>query len=154
MISFTTLHGTMMCVYGCGILITGQPGIGKSLLAYRLLDRGHQLISDDATDIFFSSQFLIARCPPTISNWLWINTRGLIVVTKCWGKKSLKVEQHLDLILHLQKESNLVKGKFKLYRTDQNIFGITVPKITLETLNINQNLSLLVENISNFQQLF
>lgn len=122
-----TLHGTMLSVKGQGILITGRPGIGKSKLAASLLNRGHLLISDDATDIFVRQNSLISQSPPAIIGKLWLNNQGIINVKSHWGESSIKSQQDLNWVIHLQGfNSNQLPQKT---RVSQNILTITVPTL-------------------------
>jgi len=126
MIERTTLHGTMCCVSNIGVLITGQPGTGKSTLAFTLLNKQQQLISDDATDVYRYDSTLITRCPPAIQNKLWINGFGLIDAKKHWGTHSIKMAQRLELIIALCDDDS--------QQTDsETILGITIPKIYLRS---------------------
>ncbi len=109
-----------------GVLITGKPGIGKSNLAVNLLNRGHRLISDDATDIYLQQRHLLARCPPTIRGQLWLRNAGMLDATLIWGHTSIKVQQRLDLIVYLLDNlDDLAQEKI----STQTIFSMSIPRI-------------------------
>lgn len=121
----TTYHGTLVSVNGVGILITGKPGIGKSRLAVDLLNRGHQFICDDATDIFVKSTVLIGRPPPLIAHQLWLNNFGLIDVKKHWGAQAVLSEKKIDFFLELTAELQILSfGK-------ETFLNITLPQIKI-----------------------
>lgn len=120
-----TLHGGFLAVGNMGILITGRPGIGKSTLAACLLNRGHSLVSDDATDIYRDENQLIGQSPPAIRGKLWINGEGIIDVQRRWGTSSIKIKRRLDVILHLLGTDTQELPK-RTY-IDQTIFSTPVP---------------------------
>lgn len=96
-----SLHGTCVAIDGKGIFLTGKPGAGKSLIALNLLKRGYQLISDDLTTITKIENNLIASCPPTIKNWLYVRNIGFINVAKTFGKKAIAETATIELVIDL-----------------------------------------------------
>jgi len=99
------LHGTCLRINGFGVLITGKPGSGKSLTALALLQRGHQLISDDLTHLTRHKNKIIATCPSSIHNLLFINQLGLLEVRQLFGNQAVAENATLDLVVTLEKKS-------------------------------------------------
>ena len=95
----TSLHGTMLSIFNIGVLITAEPRIGKSELALALIDRGHQLISDDVTNIINKNNSLIAKCPDLILNNLLIHGIGMLNIADCYGNSAIKSSHTLNLII-------------------------------------------------------
>jgi len=97
-----TLHGVMVDVYGEGILIIGESGIGKSETALELIKRGHRLVADDAVEIKkVSNQTLIGTCPELIRYFIELRGIGIIDVRRMFGVESIKATQNIDLIIKL-----------------------------------------------------
>jgi HPr kinase/phosphorylase len=108
-------------VYDKGIFIIGKPGVGKSRLAYRLLNRGHRFVGDDAVDISLKKKRLIGRAPPAIRGLLWLNGVGLVEVKRHWGKKAILNQQSIDFLLKLEIECQIS------HLGTETLLGITLP---------------------------
>lgn len=99
----TTMHGVLVDVYGMGILITGESGIGKSEAALELIKRGHMLVSDDAVDIKLVDGILYGRSPYITSGMLEVRGMGIINIQTLYGLSSVLEEKPIDLVIHLEK---------------------------------------------------
>ncbi|MDR1532664.1 MAG: HPr(Ser) kinase/phosphatase [Clostridiales bacterium] len=98
-----TIHGVLVDVYGEGILILGESGIGKSETALELVKRGHRLVADDAVEIKrVSNQTLIGSCPELIRYFIELRGIGIIDVRKMFGVQAIKVTQSIDLVIKLE----------------------------------------------------
>ena len=98
-----TIHGVLVDVYGEGVLIIGESGIGKSETALELIKRGHRLVADDAVEIRkVSSQTLVGSCPETIKYFIELRGVGIIDVRQMFGVQSIKVTQSVDLVIKLE----------------------------------------------------
>ena len=105
----TTLHGVLLDVYGEGVLIMGESGIGKSETAIELIKRGHRLVADDAVEIKkVSYTTLVGSCPELIRYFIEVRGIGIINVKQMFGVQSVKDTQEIDLIVKLE---NWEKGK-------------------------------------------
>lgn len=104
----TSVHGVFIEVYGIGVLITGESGIGKSEIALELIKRGHRLVADDRVDIKeLDNGFLIGRCgSPIIKNLLEIRGLGIINVMTLFGTGAVREEKTLNLNIHLETWDN------------------------------------------------
>ena len=99
----TQLHGVLMDVYGVGVLIVGDSGIGKSETALEMIKRGHRFVADDAVEIRrVSHETLVGSCPKNIRYFLELRGIGIIDVQKMYGVESVRVTQSIDLIIKLE----------------------------------------------------
>ena len=98
-----TMHGCLLDIYGVGILITGDSGVGKSETALELIKRGHRFIADDAVEVRrVSQETLVGSCPPNIRYFLELRGIGIIDIMKMFGVQSIKPTQSVDLIINLE----------------------------------------------------
>lgn len=98
-----TIHGVLVDVYGEGILITGESGIGKSEAALELIKRGHRLVSDDVVEIKkVSDDTLIGMSPEMTRHFIELRGIGIIDVKTLFGVESVKNTQQIDLVINLE----------------------------------------------------
>ncbi len=98
-----TTHGVLVDIYGEGVLIIGESGIGKSETALELIQRGHRLVADDAVEIRRASrQTLIGSCPEMIQYFIELRGIGIIDVRQLFGVQSIKATQSIDLVIKLE----------------------------------------------------
>lgn len=98
-----TIHGVLVDVYGEGILITGESGIGKSEAALELIKRGHRLVSDDAVEIRkVSDDTLIGMSPELTRHFIELRGIGIVDVKSLFGVESIKNTQQIDLVINLE----------------------------------------------------
>ena len=141
-----TRHGVLCEIYGEGILIMGESGVGKSEAAIELVKRGHRLVADDAVEIRkISDSTLIGSSPEIIRHFVEVRGIGIIDVKEIFGMGAIKDEQQIDMVIHLEP---WVKGKEydRLGMVDEytNIMGINVPSITIP-VKIGRNIAVIVE---------
>lgn len=128
-----TQHGVLVEVFGEGVLILGDSGIGKSETAIALVERGHRLIADDAVEIKrVSAKTLVGSAPSLIKHYVELRGIGIIDVRRLYGMGAVKDTEKIDLVIHLEP---WVEGKMydRLGLDDQtiNILGIDIPSITV-----------------------
>ena len=142
----TTLHGVLVEVYGEGILITGESGIGKSETAVELLKRGHRLIADDAVEIKkISSSQLMGTAPELIRNFIELRGIGVINVAKLYGMASIKDENIINLIINIVHWDNKAHyDRMGLEETYIDILGVKVPQTTIP-VTPGRNLAVILE---------
>ena len=126
-----TQHGVLVEVFGEGVLILGESGIGKSETAIALVERGHRLIADDAVEIKrVSAKTLIGSAPSLIKHYVELRGIGIIDVRRIYGMGAVKETEKIDLVIHLEP---WVEGKMydRLGIDEQtyNILGIDIPSI-------------------------
>ncbi len=98
-----TMHGVLVDIYGEGILIIGESGIGKSETALELIKRGHRLVADDAVEIKkISHDTLIGTSPELIRYFIELRGIGIIDVKELFGVSSVKISQSIDLVIRLE----------------------------------------------------
>ena len=143
---YTTIHGVLVDVYGEGLLITGESGIGKSEAALELIRRGHRLVSDDVVQIRRpNNERLYGRAPSITQYLIELRGIGIIDVKSLYGVEAVKDEQRIDLVIKLEDWSK-EKEYDRLGMTDEymNILGIDV---TCHSLPIRpgRNLAIICE---------
>lgn len=141
-----TRHGVLVEVYGEGILILGESGVGKSEAAIELLKRGHRLVADDAVEIKrVSSKTLVGSSPAIIRHFVELRGIGIIDVKEIFGIGAVKDTESIDLIIHLEqwKED---KQYDRLGMVDEytNIMGINVSSLTIP-VKLGRNLAVIIE---------
>jgi len=141
-----TRHGVLMEVYGEGLLLTGESGIGKSEAALELLKRGHRLIADDAVDIRkVNSNSLVGSAPELIRNYIELRGIGIVNVAKLFGMGSVKVTEKIDMVILLEPwDSEKVYDRMGLDNEYTDILGITVPQLTIP-VKPGRNLAIIIE---------
>ena len=100
----TSIHGVFVEVYGVGVLITGESGIGKSEIALELIKRGHRLVADDRVDVKeLDTDYVVGSCEsPLIKNLLEIRGLGIINVMTLFGTGAVRKDKRLQLNIHLE----------------------------------------------------
>lgn len=141
-----TTHGVLVEVYGEGVLMLGDSGIGKSETAIELVKRGHRLIADDAVEIKrVSSRTLVGNAPEMIRYYIELRGIGVVDVRRIFGMGSVKDTEKIDLVINFE---NWEQGKAyeRLGNTDMTteILGITVPSITVP-VKPGRNLAVIIE---------
>ena len=98
-----TVHGVLVDVYGEGLLITGESGIGKSEAALELIKRGHRLVSDDAVELRkVSDDTLIGTAPDVTKHFIELRGIGIVDIKALFGASSVKDTQSIDLVIRLE----------------------------------------------------
>ena len=141
-----TRHGVLVEVYGEGILILGDSGVGKSETAIELVKRGHRLIADDAVEIKrVSAKTLVGSAPEIIRHYIELRGIGIVDVRRIFGMGAVKNTERIDLIINLEP---WVEGKaydrFGLETESHEILGINVPSITIP-VRPGRNLAIILE---------
>ncbi|MBO5373931.1 MAG: HPr(Ser) kinase/phosphatase, partial [Clostridia bacterium] len=141
-----TRHGVLVEVYGKGVLILGDSGIGKSETAIELIKRGHRLIADDAVEISrVSEKTLVGRAPKIIRYYMELRGIGIIDVRRIFGMGAVKETEKIELVINLE---HWVEGKnydrMGLDTEVHEILGIEVPAITVP-VHPGRNLAVILE---------
>ena len=128
-----TRHGVLVDVYGEGMLLLGDSGIGKSEAAVELLKRGHRLIADDAVEIKkISETRLVGTAPELIRNYIELRGIGVINVAKLFGMASIKEETFINLIINIVPWSDHeIYDRLGLENLYVELLGVKVPSITI-----------------------
>ncbi len=141
-----TRHGVMVEVYGIGILILGDSGIGKSETAIELVKRGHRLIADDAVEIRkVSEKTLLASAPELIRYYIELRGIGIVDVRRLFGIGSVKDTEMIELIINLEP---WVEGKMYdrmgLKQEVTDLMGIEIPTVLIP-VRPGRNLAVIIE---------
>lgn len=141
-----TRHGVLVEVYGEGILLLGDSGVGKSETAIELLKRGHRLIADDAVEIKkTSATTLVGRAPEIIRHYVELRGIGIVDVRRLFGMGSVKDSERIDLVINLEPwEDDKMYDRLGLDEETTNILGIDIPSIVIP-VRPGRNLSVVVE---------
>ena len=141
-----TRHGVLMEVYGEGLLLTGESGIGKSEAAVELLKRGHRLIADDAVEIRkISGSSLIGTAPELIRNYIELRGIGIINVAKLFGMGAVKAENQIDLVVNIVPwNTQEVYDRLGLEDQYMELLGVNIPMNTIP-ITPGRNLAVILE---------
>lgn len=140
-----TLHGVLLEIYGIGVLIVGESGIGKSECALDLITRGHSLVSDDAVCIKKIGSRLEGCSPELTFEHIEIRGLGILNIRDLFGVSSVKKYKSVALCIELKKWKDVEEiERVGLEMRQVNIFGINLPKVVLP-VGSGRNLSTLVE---------
>ncbi len=141
-----TRHGVLVEVYGEGLLLIGDSGVGKSETALELLKRGHRLIADDAVEIRkVSDVSLIGTAPEVIRNYIELRGIGIINVAKLFGMGAVRTENEINLVVNIV-PWNTQEAYDRLGLEDQymEILGVKVPVNTIP-VTAGRNLAVILE---------
>jgi HPr kinase/phosphorylase len=141
-----TRHGVLVEVYGEGILLLGDSGIGKSETAIELLKRGHRLIADDAVEIKrVSATTLVGCAPEIIRHYVELRGVGIVDVRRLFGMGAVKETEKIDMVINLEPwENGKMYDRLGLDDETTEILGIKVPSIVLPVCP-GRNLSVVIE---------
>ena len=141
-----TRHGVLIEVYGEGLLLIGESGIGKSEAAVELLKRGHRLIADDAVDIRKNSDnTLIGTAPELIRNYVELRGIGIINVAKLFGMGAVREENKIDLVVNIVPwNTQEVYDRLGLEDQYMDILGVKIPMNTIP-ITPGRNLAVILE---------
>lgn len=141
----TRLHGVLVDVYGIGILITGESGIGKSETALELIKRGHRLVTDDAVDIKEIDGELIGTSPKITIGMLEVRGIGIIDITALYGLSSVQESKGINLVMHFEHwKDNGDYDRLGINQDTQEILGVNVRKLTVP-VRPGRNIAVIIE---------
>lgn len=145
----TTLHGVFLEVLGMGVLITGDPAVGKSELALELISRGNRLIADDAPEFTrIAPDIVSGACPPMLREFLEVRGLGVLNIRAMFGDNAIKHNKYLRLIVHLKRMRTPELEKMDRLSTDREtreVLGVHIPQVTIPVAP-GRNLAILVES--------
>lgn len=141
-----TRHGVLVEVYGEGVLLLGESGVGKSETAIELLKRGHRLVADDAVEIKkVSNKTLVGSSPDMIRHFIELRGIGIVNVLNIFGMGAVKDSEKIDLVLNLEPwRQDYNYDRLGLDETTTEIMGINIPSITVPVKQ-GRNLAVIVE---------
>lgn len=141
-----TRHGVLVDVYGVGVLLTGESGVGKSEAALELVKRGHQLVADDVVDICrVSDNRLTGECPEMVRHFMEIRGIGIIDIKAMYGVGAVAMSKSIDMVMHME---HWVQGKeydrLGLDEETITILGVKVP-YQIMPVRPGRNLAVIIE---------
>lgn len=138
-------HGILLDIYGVGVLLTGDSGIGKSETAIDLIVSGHKLISDDSVIIKKLENRLIGTSPPITRHFMEIRGVGIIDVVRLFGIGAIMEEKEIELIIHLEPwDDNKDYDRLGIKDEYENILDVMVPRIDIP-MRSGRNTSIIIE---------
>lgn len=142
----TTVHGVLMEIYGEGVLLTGDSGVGKSETALELLKRGHRLIADDAVEVRrVSSTTLVGSAPDNIRHYMELRGVGIINVSSLFGVGAVKNTANVNFVINLEDyDPAKTYDRIGLTEETHEILRLAVPSITIP-VTTGRNLAVIIE---------
>jgi HPr kinase/phosphorylase len=142
----STMHGVLLDVYGLGVLLTGESGVGKSEAALELIKRGHQLVADDVVEIKkVNENRLIGESPETIRHFMEIRGIGIIDIRQMYGIGAVLMNKSIDIVIHLELwQENKAYDRLGLVDNYTTIMGVKIPQIVLP-VRPGRNLAVVIE---------
>lgn len=146
------IHGVLLSIYGKGVLITGESGMGKSETALELIKSGHVLVADDRVDVYRIHNTLLGQAPDLLKGMLEIRGIGIIDVAKMFGSTTVLDKSEVDFIVHLEKwdeekeyaRVGIEDEQFETY------LEVSIPKILIPVRE-GRNISVLIQSaVANF----
>lgn len=146
------IHGVLLSIYGKGVLITGESGMGKSETALELIKSGHVLVADDRVDVYRIHNTLLGQAPDLLKGMLEIRGIGIIDVAKMFGSTTVLDKSEVDFIVHLEKwdeekeyaRVGIEDEQFETY------LEVAIPKILIPVRE-GRNISVLIQSaVANF----
>lgn len=141
-----TMHGELVEVYGEGVLILGESGVGKSETALELVKRGHRLVADDLVEVRrVSSKTLVGTSPETIRHFVEIRGIGILDVKYLFGVGSVKTTESINLVINMELWNS--SKQYERLGADElttEILGIKIPSLTIP-VRPGRNLAIIIE---------
>lgn len=150
------VHGTLVEVFGMGVLLLGSSGSGKSDLALGLVDRGHSLVADDQVELVAAEGQLLGSCRPGCAGFIEVYGLGVVDLARLYGEQALCQQVCLGLVLSLETADD---HQPKLYdrlvcqQRDWRLLGVSVRELLLPC-GQGRNLPLLVETAVRLNRLW
>lgn len=141
-----TVHGVLVEIYGEGVLLLGDSGVGKSETAIELVKRGHRLIADDAVEIKrVSERTLVGTAPEVIRHFIELRGIGIVDVRRIFGVGSVKTTERLELIINLESwEEGKQYDRLGIDAQTTSILDIAIPSLTIP-VKPGRNLAVIIE---------
>lgn len=141
-----TRHGVLVEIYGEGVLMLGESGVGKSETAVELVKRGHRLVADDAVEIKkVSAKSLVGSAPSIIRHFIELRGIGIIDVKKIFGMGAVKDTEKIDLVINMEEwDEKKQYDRLGLETQKTNILGLEIDSLTIP-VRPGRNLAVILE---------
>lgn len=145
----TTLHGTLVDVYGSGLLFQGRSGIGKSECALDLIERGHRLVADDLVHVIRTgNEVLMGRASEHLRHHMEIRGIGIIDVFSVFGIRSVRLQKRIEVIVHLEEwQTDVAYDRTGLEEKLVTVLDVQLPEVTIPLVP-GKNITVLAEVIA------
>lgn len=138
-------HGVLVDVYGVGVMITGESGVGKSEAALELVKRGHRLVADDVVDIKRVADTLVGEAPEMIRHFMEIRGVGIIDIATMYGIGAVLREKNIEMVVHLEHwKQGKEYDRMGLEDEYTDILGVQVPRLTIP-VHPGRNIAVVLE---------
>ncbi len=141
-----TRHGVLVDVYGVGVLLTGESGVGKSEAALELVKRGHQLVADDVVDICrVADDRLVGEAPEMVRHFMEIRGIGIIDIRAMYGVGSVIISKSIDMAIHMEKWDS--KKEYDRLGLEEEVVKILDVEIPFQIMPVRpgRNLAIIIE---------
>lgn len=140
-------HGVFIEVFGMGVLLVGDSGVGKSETGLELIQRGHRLIADDRVDLYKVDELtLIGEAPEILENLMEIRGLGIIDVMTLYGVSAIRRSKDLELIIELVHDTGQNNyDRLGYFQQTEEIFDVHVPKVRVPVKS-GRNLAIIIES--------
>ena len=141
-----TRHGVLVEVYGEGVLIMGESGVGKSETAIELIKRGHRLIADDAVEIRrVNSKRLMGRAPDLIRYYMEIRGIGVVDIRRLFGMSAVKYDSTIDMLINLEAwRDDAVYDRLGADEFFTDVLDVPLPTLTIP-VKPGRNMAVIIE---------
>ncbi len=145
----TQLHGTLVDVYGTGLLLTGKSGIGKSEVALDLIERGHRLVADDIVRVTRKAgDVLMGQGNEMLQHFMEVRGLGILDIRQLFGIKAVRMQKRLEMIVELRLwEERDGFERVGLDHEELEVLGITIPRVQLPIFP-GKNITVLCETLA------
>ena len=143
----TLMHGVFLNIYGKGVIIKGDSGIGKSEIALELIKRGHLLIADDAVELYQIGQQIVGKSPTVLQNLLEIRGIGVIDVVKMFGVGAIMEKDNVDMIVQLERwipSKEYTRIGIEDQQVVEKVLGVDIDKLVVPVTG-GRNMSVVIE---------
>ncbi|CDR81943.1 HPr(Ser) kinase/phosphatase [Lactobacillus delbrueckii subsp. lactis] len=142
----SSVHGVLVEVFGMGVLLAGESGVGKSETALALVQHGHRLIADDRVDVYQRDhETVVGEAPRILKHLMEIRGIGIIDVLKLFGIGAIKDETEISLVINLTNwDSKANYDRLGFQENTRIICGIAVPQVTIP-VKVGRNMENIVE---------
>ncbi|MBR2954995.1 MAG: HPr(Ser) kinase/phosphatase, partial [Ruminococcus sp.] len=139
-------HGVLIEIYGEGVFITGESGVGKSETAIELVKRGHRLVADDAVEIRKVSNIsLVGSSPDNIRHFLELRGIGIINARRLFGIGAVKMTEKIDLVIELEQwNPEKIYDRMGVDTEYVTLLGVKIPSLTIP-VKPGRNLAVILE---------
>ncbi|MBN1884032.1 MAG: HPr(Ser) kinase/phosphatase [Candidatus Krumholzibacteriota bacterium] len=144
----TTVHGSLVDVYGVGLFFTGRSGIGKSEIVLDLVERGHRLVADDVVEIIRQGDVLMGRGKEHLLHFMEIRGLGIINVMDLFGIRAVRIQKRIEVVVHLEDwDPNKDWDRVGLEEQRHEILGVNVRQVTIP-IYPGKNITVISETIA------